>query len=105
MKNKYGSFLAYASMAIFVAGVLSVNAAEVEYPVSALGNCGSREECKAFCDNPDNRDLCRQWAEDNGLAPRRGEMRGEPRGENGGPGGNSGQGEGGGDESGGTLSP
>lgn len=43
---------------------------DVKYPVADLGNCASREECKIFCDTPDNELTCLRWAEDNGFAPK-----------------------------------
>ncbi len=41
--------------------------AAVDYPVAELGGCGSQEECKAYCDNPENMEACIEFAEENGM--------------------------------------
>ena len=43
------------------------NPFDVQYPVPELGNCGSQEECKNFCDNPANHIACVDWAQSNGV--------------------------------------
>ncbi|MEK7181086.1 MAG: proline-rich domain-containing protein [Patescibacteria group bacterium] len=40
---------------------------KVTYPVAELGNCGSKAECKAFCDNPANINACVAFAKNKGL--------------------------------------
>ena len=41
----------------------------VQFPVAELGNCGSQEECKTYCDEPDNIEACIAFAEENDLMP------------------------------------
>lgn len=41
----------------------------VQFPVAELGNCGNKEECKAYCDEPENMEACISFAEKNGLMP------------------------------------
>ncbi|MFA4890299.1 MAG: hypothetical protein WC587_01545 [Candidatus Paceibacterota bacterium] len=56
---------------IFSLGIISVanavNPFDISYPVAELGNCGSQEECKSFCDNPDNQVACVEWAQGKGF--------------------------------------
>ncbi len=40
---------------------------DVSYPIAELGNCGSKDECRAYCDNPDHTDACLAWAEAQGI--------------------------------------
>ncbi|MDP3974800.1 MAG: hypothetical protein Q8P88_00740 [Candidatus Jorgensenbacteria bacterium] len=42
-------------------------AANIQFPVAELGNCGSEGECKTYCDDPANREACFAFAESNGL--------------------------------------
>ena len=39
----------------------------INFPVSELGNCSSKEKCKTFCDNPDNIRVCVDFAEKHNL--------------------------------------
>jgi hypothetical protein len=57
------AFLIIAPALTFAAGVF-----DIQYPIAELGSCNSREECKAFCDSPDNELTCLKWAQDNGFA-------------------------------------
>lgn len=41
----------------------------LQYPVAELGSCGSKEECKAYCDEPGNLESCLTFAEKNRLMP------------------------------------
>ena len=43
--------------------------AAIQFPVAELGNCGSKEECKTYCDEPDNIEACISFAEKNNLMP------------------------------------
>ena len=43
--------------------------ADIVYPVSELGNCTDKEDCLAYCDNPDNMEPCLDFAEANNLIP------------------------------------
>ncbi|NOY35847.1 MAG: hypothetical protein GXP44_02950 [bacterium] len=44
---------------------------DIQYPVQELGNCGSQDECKTFCDAPANQEVCLDWAAKNGFIPER----------------------------------
>lgn len=37
------------------------------YPIPELGNCGSKAECKAFCDKAENQQTCINFAEHQGM--------------------------------------
>ena len=39
----------------------------VAYPIAQLNNCGSKAECKAYCDIAANRDACYAYAQTHGL--------------------------------------
>lgn len=43
------------------------NPFDISYPIPELGNCGSQEECKNFCDNPDNHAICIEWGQKQGV--------------------------------------
>jgi len=47
--------------------VLAQELPGVTYPVAELGNCGSRAECEAYCDLPENMEACLDFAEAHGL--------------------------------------
>ena len=40
---------------------------DVKFPVEELGNCDSKENCKAYCDDPANIEKCLAFAEKNNL--------------------------------------
>jgi len=59
-----------AFIAFFVLGESAVcqeGLSNVSYPIPELGNCASKEDCRAFCDKPENYVLCTRWAAENGL--------------------------------------
>ena len=39
----------------------------VKFPIAELGNCGSKAECKTYCDEPVNEAACLSFAEKNNL--------------------------------------
>src|SRR3989344_9105259 len=45
-------------------------ASGVEFPVAELGNCGSKEACRAYCDEPGNMPACIDFAKAHGLMNR-----------------------------------
>lgn len=55
----------------FLTGAVIVTAQETEpniqFPVEELGGCANKEECKTYCDNPDNMEVCIAFAEKHGL--------------------------------------
>lgn len=66
-----GIFIAYSIHAetADTSGVAaSTNAeAQITFPVAELGSCGSKQECKKYCDNPVNASACIAFAESHGL--------------------------------------
>jgi len=63
-------FTIILSIGVFTLAVTAVMAnpfLEIEYPVEELGNCQNREECKLFCDSPENSDACFSFAKQAGL--------------------------------------
>ena len=40
---------------------------DIQYPISELGNCKSKSDCKVFCDNAKNTDTCLSFAEKHKL--------------------------------------
>lgn len=43
------------------------NIFDIQFPVAELGNCGSMEECKIYCDDSANASACTEWATAKGL--------------------------------------
>jgi hypothetical protein len=54
----------FVSFTVVAYGQLNDN---INYPVAELGNCASKEECKAFCDKQENILECVVFAEQHGL--------------------------------------
>lgn len=56
---------------IFVSIVLALTAQaqieSVQYPVAELGGCANENECRAYCDKPDNIEKCISFAEKHNL--------------------------------------
>ena len=90
-KSQFSLIFTLVFIFFFILATQSSNAVEISYPISALGNCASKEECKAYCYVPENRNQCATWAEDSGLIPKRENQKGNSGGNDNG-------------ESGGTLS-
>ncbi|MBI3671825.1 hypothetical protein HY249_03455 [Candidatus Azambacteria bacterium] len=44
------------------------NPFNISFPIAELGNCGSMNECKAYCDLPENSAACMSFAESRGIA-------------------------------------
>ena len=68
--------IAFGVLVLAFAAVTDVRAqssddalAAIQFPVAELGNCGSKEECKTYCDEPDNIEACISFAEENNLMP------------------------------------
>lgn len=77
--NKFIKILLATSL--FFSVFLFVRAAEISprgkkpetkiaFPISELGNCGSKIECKAFCNKTENIEVCTKFAEDHNLINR-----------------------------------
>jgi hypothetical protein len=67
MKN----LIFYSAILIFVLSIFSITSAvnpfDISYPIPELGNCVSQEECKVYCDSPDNQAACMDWAAGKGF--------------------------------------
>jgi len=69
-------FIPAFSVFVFLSGLVPATPvraqglSNVSYPIAELGNCGSRAECKIFCDEVANYVACSQWAAKNGLFPK-----------------------------------
>lgn len=44
-----------------------IRAGGIAFPVPELGNCGSKEACRAYCNDPQNIPVCISFAEQHGL--------------------------------------
>lgn len=44
------------------------NLKNISYPILELGNCQSREDCRAFCDKLENMERCLSFAQNNNLS-------------------------------------
>jgi len=63
--------LAEAQIAAGSPALSSVSASPasgLQFPIAELGNCGSQNECKPYCDNPDHISACSSFAESSGLS-------------------------------------
>jgi hypothetical protein len=58
-------FLSFGLLVLLI--LIPIVVAQIEYPVSELGDCASRVECEAYCDNPENIENCLNFAEENNL--------------------------------------
>lgn len=61
------------SSIILIQAVRAANPFDIQYPVEELGNCGSQQECKAYCDDANHADACLNFARSKGLAPKESE--------------------------------
>ena len=53
--------------ALLLASVAFAQESTITFPITELGNCTSKEQCKTFCDDPANHDSCIAFAESRGL--------------------------------------
>lgn len=75
MINRYRAaiFLSVASVlffSVFFQGVIIQaisGTANIQYPVEELGSCQSESDCKNYCDQPNNREQCLDFASRHGL--------------------------------------
>lgn len=44
-----------------------INPFDIQFPIPELGSCGSMEECKLYCDIPENQEACFNWARAKGF--------------------------------------
>ncbi len=64
--NKIISIIA-AAVALSLGLAVFAQAASITFPIAALGNCASKQDCKAYCDQPTNQPACIAFAQQNGL--------------------------------------
>jgi hypothetical protein len=55
--------------------------AGITFPVPELGNCGSKDECRSYCNEPQNIPACVKFAKEHGLMNQEEAARGEKLGE------------------------
>ncbi|MCR4311130.1 MAG: hypothetical protein NUV54_00980, partial [Candidatus Taylorbacteria bacterium] len=60
-----GAFMLVGSQTVFAKTVF-----DITYPVGELGNCESREACKAYCDDVTHADACASFARSYGIETR-----------------------------------
>lgn len=65
--NKIKIFLMAGSALLVLTIAQAQNPFDISYPIPELGNCSSQEECKNFCDNPENHIACIEWGEKQGA--------------------------------------
>src|SRR3989338_4458015 len=59
-------FLLSATFSLLFASYVYAQS-EIKFPVAELGNCGSKEECRAYCDEDKNFPACRAFAKKHKL--------------------------------------
>src|SRR3989344_2599154 len=57
---------------LLVSGIMVTSQAvaqesQISFPIAELGNCGSKEECKTYCDKTGNMSACISFAKKNKL--------------------------------------
>ena len=68
MAKKLSIFIIlFAGLFLFLNNASAQNPFNINFPVAELGNCGSYEECKVYCDNPENLNACIKYAEEHQL--------------------------------------
>lgn len=60
------SIVGMASSVSAEAGIAST-ITDLKFPIAELGGCDNPGKCQAYCDSPDNMDVCLGFAEKNGL--------------------------------------
>jgi len=69
MKNCYFFLIFVFFSFLFFGLILAQELPRVSFPVAELGNCGSRAECAAYCDDIAHIEECLTFAERYGLIP------------------------------------
>lgn len=72
MKTKYLISIIFISIALVFFSNKALaqetnNLANIQYPIKELGNCTSDSNCKIYCDKPENKDACLNFARENNL--------------------------------------
>ena len=60
-------FLPVLALALMFAGLAQAQIDNIEYPVPELGNCKSQAACKTYCNIPENKEDCLNFAERHNL--------------------------------------
>src|SRR5258706_10729508 len=60
----------FVSLAIVLASS-AVRAAEVVFPISDLGSCATKEECRVYCDAISHKDACLTYASSHNLVDKK----------------------------------
>ncbi len=61
------AFLIVGAVAQAQTGSQNENQPSITFPIADLGNCGSKNECRTYCDDPAHREACFAFAEAHGL--------------------------------------
>ena len=72
IKNNINIFVAAVVIAggfliIYTLATLASSKDDIVHPVAQLGNCKSETECRLYCDNPENMELCLVFAKKHNL--------------------------------------
>ncbi len=59
--------LVIAGILILVMALSAAAAESINYPIQELGGCKDKEDCKVYCDKPENSDACLGFAQKNNL--------------------------------------
>ncbi len=62
------AILSFALLFSFYVISSAQNVFDIQLPISELGNCGSMNECKIYCDDSANAQACNDWAVSKGIA-------------------------------------
>ena len=54
-------------LVVFALGATAANPFNLKFPIPELGNCGSFDLCKVYCDEPSHADACLSFGEKQGL--------------------------------------
>ncbi len=54
-------------LVVFALGATAANPFNLKFPIPELGNCGSFDQCKTYCDEPSHADACLSFGEKQGL--------------------------------------
>src|SRR3989338_6186076 len=74
-KNIISSLVLAGSFMISAVIIVHANSPfDIEFPIPELNNCANKNECKAYCDNPENEVACHAFAAKHGLGGSRDEV-------------------------------
>lgn len=67
MQNKFLIPLIFLGLLVAFGVGAAENPFNIKFPIPELGNCGSMEECRVYCDESQNIDSCISYGEKHGL--------------------------------------